>query len=76
MDQDPHNGVGPGGVGKITVHKCFVNSTEVVLASTSPRSATEITCNQVNFSINHNGTKREDELCSDTAIIVVDVQGK
>ena len=45
-----------------TVHKCFVNSTEVVSATTSPRSTIEITCNQVNFLRNHDGTKSEDEL--------------
>ena len=45
-----------------TVQKCFSNSTEVVSAATTPRSAIEVTCNQVNFLRNHNGTKSEDEL--------------
>ena len=40
-----------------TVSKGFINSTEIVTAATTPSRAIEITCNQVNFLRNHNGTK-------------------
>ena len=56
-----------------TVHQCFVNSTEVVSATTSPRSTIEITCNQVNFLRNHDGTDGEDELLGDALLLGVDV---
>ena len=45
-----------------TVHKCCVNSTEVVLAAMPPCGTIEVTCNQVNFLRNHDGTESEDEL--------------
>ena len=59
-----------------TVHKCFVNSTEVVSATRSPRSTIEITCNQVNFLRNHDGTKSEDELLGNAFLLGVDVANK
>ena len=45
-----------------TVHKSFVNSTEVVFAAIPPCSTTGITCNQVNVRRIHDGTESEDEL--------------
>ena len=57
--------MGPGGVRQGTISKCFVNGTEVVSAATTPRSTTEITCNQVNFLRKQDGTKSENELHGD-----------
>ena len=54
-----------GPVAQATVSKGFVNSTEVVSAAALPCSVIEVTCNQVNFSRNHDGTKSEDELLGD-----------
>ena len=45
-----------------TVHKCFVNSTELVFAAMPPCGTIGVTCNQVNFLRNHDGTKSEAEL--------------
>ena len=59
----------------VTVHKCIVNSTEVVSATTSPHSTIETTCNQVNFLRNHDGTKSEDELLGNAFLFVVNVAG-
>ena len=73
MDPGPHSGVGPGGVGKAQSVKAFINSTEVVFASIPPCSTIEITCNQVNFLRNHNGTKSEDKLLGDAFLLGVDV---
>ena len=56
-----------------TVQKCFVNSTEVVFAAVPPSSTIEITCNQVNFLRNHNGTKSENEFLGDAFLLGVDV---
>ena len=56
-----------------TVRKCFVNSTEVVFAAIPPCSTIEITCNQVNFLRNHNGTKSKNELLGDAFLLGVDV---
>ena len=56
-----------------TIRKCFVNSTEVVFAATPPGSTIEITCNQVSFLRNHNGTKSENELLGDAFLLGVDV---
>ena len=64
---------GPGGVGKETIRKGFINSTEIVMAATSPSCSIEITSNQVNFLRNHNGTKSEDELLGDAFLLGVDV---
>ena len=50
-----------------------VNGTEVVSTATSPRSIIEITCNQVNFLRNHDGTKNENELLGDPFLLGVDV---
>ena len=58
-----------------TVHNCFVNSTEVVSTTTSPRSTIKITCNQVNFLRNHDGTKSEDELLANAFLFGVVVAG-
>ena len=55
------------------VHKCFVNSTEVVSAASTPRCTIEVTCNQVNFLRNHNGTKSKNELLGDAFPLGVDV---
>ena len=56
-----------------TDSKCFVNSTEGVFAPTSPSCTIEITCNQVNFLRNHDGTKSETELLGDAFLLGVDV---
>ena len=56
-----------------TIRKGFINCTEIVSAATSPRRSIEITCNQVNFLRNHNGTKSLDELLGDTFLLGVDV---
>ena len=48
-----------------TIRKGFINSTEIVSATTPPRSTINITCNQVNFLRNHDGTKSLDELLGD-----------
>ena len=45
-----------------TISIGFINSTEIVSRATSPSCSIEITCYQVNFLRNHNGTKSEDEL--------------
>ena len=45
----------------------------VVSAATSPRSTFEITCNQVNFLRNHDGTKSENELLGNAFLLDVDV---
>ena len=76
MDPGPHNGVGPGGVGKAQSEKGFINGTKIVSAVTTPRCSTEITCNQVNFLRNHNDTKSLDELLGDTFLLGVDVADK
>ena len=55
-----------------TVHKCFVNSTEIVSAAASPSWSIEITCNQANFLRNHDGTESEDELLGN-ALFGIDV---
>ena len=47
-------------------------SSQVVSASTSPRSTIEI-CNQVKFWRNHDGTKSENELLVDAFFLGVDV---
>ena len=56
-----------------TVHKCFVSSTEVVSATTSPRSTIEITCNQVNVLRNHDGTKSKNELLGNAFLFGIDI---
>ena len=56
-----------------TVQECFVNSTEVVFAAVPPCGTIEITCYQVNFLRNHDGTKSEDELLGDAFLLGVDV---
>ena len=43
-----------------TVHKCFVNGTEVLFAAVPPCGTIEVTCNQVNFLRNRDGTESED----------------
>ena len=56
-----------------TVHECFVNSTEVVFAAIPPCSTIEVTCNQVNFLRNHDGTKSENELLGNAFLFGVNV---
>ena len=56
-----------------TVHKSFVNSTEVVFAAVPPCSTIEVTCNQVNFLRNHDGTESEDELLGNAFLVGIDV---
>ena len=56
-----------------TVHKCFVNSTEVVFAAVPPCGTIEVTCNQVNFLRNHDGTNSENELLGNAFLLGVDV---
>ena len=73
MDAGHHNGVEPGGVDKILVRKCFVNSTEVVSATTPPRTTIKITCNQVNFLRNHDGSKTEGEILGNAFLFGVNV---
>ena len=58
---------------KGTIRKGFINSTEIVSATTTPRCSIEITCNKVNFLRNHNGTKSLDELLGDAFLLGVDV---
>ena len=55
-----------------TISKGFINSIEIVTAATTPRHAIEITCYQVNFLRNHNGTKSLDELLGDAFLLGVD----
>ena len=62
-----------------TIRNGFINSTEIVSAATTPRCSIEITCNQVNFLRNHNGTKSENELFCNTflrGVNVADMQGQ
>ena len=62
-----------------TISKGFINSTEVVTAATTPRRAIEVTCNQVNFLRNHDGTKSLDEFLGDAFFLgvnVADMQGQ
>ena len=73
MDPGPHSGVRPGGVGKVLCSKCFVNSTEVVFATIPPCSTIEVTCNQVNFLGNHDGTKSKNELLGKAFLLGVNV---
>ena len=56
-----------------TVHKCFVNSTKVVFAAMPPCGTIEVTCNQVNFLRNHDGTESEDELLGNAFLCGIDV---
>ena len=56
-----------------TVHRCFVNSTEVVFAAIPLCSTIEVTCNQVNFLRNHDGKKSEDELLGNAFLFGVNV---
>ena len=56
-----------------TIREGFINSTEIVSAATTPRCSIEITCNQINFLRNHNGTKGLDELLGDAFLLGVDV---
>ena len=51
----------------------FVNSIEVVFAAVPPCGSFEVTCNQVNFLRNHNGTKSDKELLGDVFLLCVDV---
>ena len=44
-----------------TVHENFVKSTDVAISAVPPCCPIEITCNQVNFLRNSNGTKSLDE---------------
>ena len=73
------NGSGPHKGGRArwrrqdTVHKCFVKSTEIVFAAVPPCSTIEITCNQLNFVRNHDGTKSESEIIGDASILGVNV---
>ena len=74
MDPGPHDGVEQG-----TISKNFINRTEIVTASTTPRCAIEITCNQVNALRNHNGTKGLDDFLGNAFLLgvdVADVQGQ
>ena len=57
--------------GKIS--KCFVNSTEVVFAAIPPCSTIEVTCNQVNFLRNQDGTESEDELLGNAFLFGINV---
>ena len=68
MDPGPHSGGKQG-----TVRKCFINSTEVVFAAVPPCGTIEITCNQVNFLRNHDGTESEDELLGNAFLFGIDV---
>ena len=56
-----------------TVHKSFVNSTEVVFAAVPPCGTIEVTCNQVNFLRNHDSTESEDELLGNDFLFGIDV---
>ena len=56
-----------------TISKGFINSTEIVMAATSPSCSIEVTCYLVNFFRNHNGTKSLDELLGDAFLLRVDV---
>ena len=62
-----------------TISKGFINRTEIVTAATSPSCSIEITCYQVNFLRNHNGTKSLDELLGNAFLLginVADMQGQ
>ena len=61
--QVPTKGVGPGGVGKAQ----SANASSTVLRLSL------VTCNQVNFLRNHNGTKSENKLLGDAFLLGVDV---
>ena len=73
MEPGPHSGVVSGGVGKIL----SINASSIVLRLSLPRYRhavpIEITCNQVNFLRNHNGTKSEDELLGNAFLFGVNV---
>ena len=59
--------------GQDTVQKCFVNGTEVVFAAVPPCGTIEVTCNQVNFLRNHDGSESEDELLGNAFPFGIDV---
>ena len=62
-----------------TIRKGFITSTEIASAATAPRCSIEITCKQVNFLRNHNGTKSLDELLGAAFLFgvnVADMQGQ
>ena len=56
-----------------TVQKCFVVNSVVVFAAVPPRSTIGVTCNQVNFLKNQDGTESEDELLGNAFLFGIDV---
>ena len=56
-----------------TISIGFINGTEIVSAATSPSCSIEITCYQVNFLRNHNGTKSEEELLGNAFLFGINV---
>ena len=60
MDPGPHNGGGARWRWPDTVHKSFVNSTEIVFAVVPLSSTIDVTCNQVNFLRNQSGTSKNE----------------
>ena len=78
MDLGPHNGVGPGGVGKAQSE----NTSSIVLILSRLRQRTgcaiEITCNKINVLRNHNSTNGLDDFLGNTfflGINITDMQG-
>ena len=73
MDPGPHNGVGPGGVGKAQSAKA--SSIVLRLSRLRHRQAVPLKSPATwsNFFRNHNGTKSLDELLGDAFLLGVDV---
>ena len=69
MEPGPHSVGGSRCRKQTTVHKCFVNCAEVVFAAIPPC----VTCNKVNFLINHDGSKSEDELLDNALLFGINV---
>ena len=73
MEPGPHSGGVPSGVSKIL----SINASSIVLRLSLPRYRhavpLKITCNQINFLRNHDGTKSEDELLGNAFLFVVNV---
>ena len=73
MHPGPHSGVERVCTGKILSR----NPSSIVLRLSLPRYRKavplEITCNQVTFLRNHNGTRSENELLGDAFLLGVDV---
>ena len=72
IDPGPHNGVGPGGIGK-AVGKGFFDGTDVVPVVAPPCSTVEITGHQVHLFVKHHCTNRKDKLLAYATFLGVNV---